>query len=75
MIEKLHDAGLRSEHAYVAGFAGIGTRLARKLRAAPGHTSRTGARPSVGRPVHCPGPPTDTQPSPSFCNMQRLTLI
>ena len=24
MIEKLHDAGLRSEHAYVAGFASIG---------------------------------------------------
>jgi hypothetical protein len=24
MIEKLHDAGLRSEHAYMAGLASIG---------------------------------------------------
>ena len=24
MIEKLHDAGLKSEHAYIAGFASIG---------------------------------------------------
>ena len=24
MIEKLHDAGLRSEYAYIAGFASIG---------------------------------------------------
>jgi len=24
MIEKLHEAGLRSEHAYIAGFASIG---------------------------------------------------
>lgn len=24
MIEKLHDAGFRSEYAYIAGFASIG---------------------------------------------------
>lgn len=24
MIEKLHEAGVKSEHAYIAGFAGIG---------------------------------------------------
>ena len=28
MIEKLHDAGLRSQHAYMAGFASIGLSFA-----------------------------------------------
>ena len=43
MIEKLHDAGLRSEHAYVAGFASIGLSFlawATSLRAEKAGTDR-----------------------------------
>src|SRR3954470_16417207 len=43
MIEKLHDAGLRSEHAYLAGFASIGLSFAAwatSLRAEKAGTDR-----------------------------------
>ena len=36
MIEKLHEAGLKSEHAYIAGFASIG--LSFLAWATDGHT-------------------------------------
>jgi hypothetical protein len=43
MIEKLHDAGLRSEYAYIAGFASIGLSFwPGRRRGGPRRRARTG---------------------------------